>query len=110
MKENKIETKSIVFNSDTYMKGGSWLKLLGHSDSLYVWATRTITNHTSIRKYHLKFFPKENFNCLYETYPIELRHHILHKCRRYNNYWNLDRVSLSYFVAFLEYNPRAFPL
>jgi len=36
MKENKIETKSIVFNSDTYMKGGSWLKLLGHSDSLYV--------------------------------------------------------------------------
>jgi len=92
----------------TYIKGGSWLKLLGHSDSLCVRVTKTITNHAPIGEYHLRFFPKENFNCLCRTYPIESRCHILHKCRRYNNYWNPDRESLSHFVAFLEHNPGAF--
>ena len=70
----------------TYMKDGTWLKLLGHLNSLYARATRAITNHASIGKYCLRFFPKENSNCLCKTYPIKSRHHILYECRRYNNY------------------------
>jgi len=70
------------------MKGGAWLELLGHSNSLCI---RTITNHASIGKYHLRFFSREFFKYLYRSYPIELRCHILHKCRRYNNYWNSNR-------------------
>ena len=43
----------------TYMKDGTWLKLLGHLNSLYARATRAITNHASIGKYCLSFFPKK---------------------------------------------------
>jgi len=71
-----------------------WLKLL--------------QKYASIKEYHLRFFPRENFNCLCETYLIKSRYYILHKCRRYNNYWNLNSKSLNYFVAFFEYNPEAF--
>ena len=70
----------------TYMKDDAWLKLLGHSNFLCVKATRAITNHAPIEKYCLRFFPKENFNCLYRNYLIKSRYHILHECRRYNNY------------------------
>ena len=96
-----------LFIKPTYMKGGAWLKLFGHSNSLCARVTRAITNHASIGKYHLRFFPKE-FNCLCKSYSIESRHHILHECRRFNNYWNPNRKFLSYFVVLLEFNPDAF--
>ena len=92
----------------TYIKGGTWLKLIGYSNSLCVRMTRAITNHTSIGKYHSRFFPKGNFNYLYRLYPIKSRCYILHKCRKYNNYWNLSRESLNYFITSLEFNLRAF--
>ena len=92
----------------TYTKGSSWLKQISHSNSLYTRAIRVITNHVPIKEYNLRFFPRENFSYLYRIYPIELRCHILHKYRRYNNYWNLNRKSLIYFVLFLEYNPEVF--
>ena len=40
----------------SYVKGGSWLKMFGHSNSLCVHATRAITNHTLIGEYRLRFF------------------------------------------------------
>jgi len=94
----------------TYIKGDTWLKLLGYSNSLYARVTRAITNHAPIAKYqyHLRFFPKENFNCLCKSCSIESRHHILHECRRFNNYWNPNRKFLSYFVVFLEFNSGVF--
>ena len=46
----------------SYTKGGLWLKLIGHSNSLCVWATRAITNHAPTGKYRLRFFPREEFN------------------------------------------------
>ena len=92
----------------TCTKDSVWLKLLGYSNSLYVRATRAITDHISIEEYCLRFFPRENFNCSCGTYPVESRCHILYECRRYNNYWNPNRESLSHFVAFLEYNTGAF--
>ena len=92
----------------SYAKGGSWLKLIGHSNSLCVWAMRAITNHSPTGGYRLRFFLREEFKCPCGRYPIESRHHILHKCGRFNGYWNPRRDTLSHFVMFLEFNPSAF--
>jgi len=92
----------------SYIKGGLWLKVFGHSNSLCVCATRAITNHAPIGEYRLRFFPREEFKCPYGRYPIESRHHIFHECGRFNGYWNPRRDSLNYFITFLAFNPRAF--
>ena len=102
-----LDNKYLSVNP-TYMKDGPWLKQIGHSNSLCARATRVITNHTPIGEYKLRFFPRENFSYPCRTYPIESRHHILHEYRRYSNYWNPNRESLSHFASFLKYNPRAF--
>jgi len=67
-------------------KGGPWLKVFGHSNSLCARATRVIVNHTSISEYQLRFFSQKEFKCLCSLYPIESRHHILYECRHFNNY------------------------
>jgi len=92
----------------TYMKSSVWLKIFEHSNSLYMRATRVITNYALIDKYHLKFFPREYFEYLCGLYPIELKQHILHEYRRYNNYWNSNKNFLKYFVTFLEFNLEVF--
>jgi len=69
-----------------YTKGGSWLKIFGHSNSLCVCALRAITNHAPIGKYRLRFFLRKEFKCLCGSYPIETRCYILHKCNRFNKY------------------------
>ena len=48
----------------TYLKGSIWPKLIEHSNFLYTQAIRAITNHASIGKYCLIFFPKKPFTCL----------------------------------------------
>jgi len=76
-----------------YTKGGSWLKVFRHSNSLCAHASWAITNHAPIGKYRLRLFPREEFKCSCSLYPIESRHHILHKCNRFNRYWNPRRDS-----------------
>jgi len=99
-----------LLNSDnniielSYIKGGAWLKFFNHSNSLYARASRVITNHAPIGEYKLRFFPKKEFRCLCRLYLIETRWYILHDCRRFNEYWNPWRDSISYFVIFLEFN------
>ena len=92
----------------SYVKEGLWLKMFGHSNSLYAHTTRAITNHAPTGKYRLRFFPKEEFKYPCGRYPIKSRRHILHECGRFNSYWNPRRNSLSYFVMFLETNPSVF--
>ena len=92
----------------TYTKDSTQLKFISYFNSLYTRVTKAITNYTSIGKYYLRFFPKENFNCLYKSYPIKSRYYILHKYKRYNNYQNPNRESLNYFVVFLKFNSEAF--
>jgi len=92
----------------SYTKGSPWLQLFGHSNMLYAHTMRAITNHAPIEKYRLRFFPNEEFKCLYRNYPIESRRHILHDCIRFNRYWSPRRDSLSHFVMFLIANPNAF--
>ena len=55
----------------SYTKEGPWIKQFSHSNSLYVRATKVITNHTSIGKYCLRFFLKENFSCPCKSYLTE---------------------------------------
>ena len=90
------------------VRGSSWLQHFSYSNSLCTWATRAIVNHAPIREYCLHFFPREDFSCLCRCYPIESRQHILHNCRRFNNYWNLRRDIISHFMLFLKLNNNAF--
>ena len=92
----------------SYVKGRSWLKVFGHSNSLCMCATRAIMNHAPISKYRLRFFPREEFKCPCGLYPIESRHYILYECGRFNDYWNPRRNSLSHFIMLLETNLSAF--
>ena len=92
----------------SYTKGGPWLQVFGHSNSLCAHAMRAITNHAPIGEYRLRFFPNKDFSCPCNNYPIELRRHILHKCRRFNGYWNPRRDLLNHFTMFLVANPNAF--
>jgi len=79
-----------------YTKGGPWLQVFSHSNSLCARAMRAITNHAPTGEYQLRFFPNEDFKCPCNNYPIESRRHILHKCRRFNGYWNPRRDSLNH--------------
>jgi len=103
-----------LLNSDdniiepSYIKDGLWLKHFGHSNSLCARALKAITNYAPIGEYRLRFFPREDFSCPCGSYPIETRRHILHECRRFNEYWNLRRDLISHFILFLEFNPSAF--
>jgi len=92
----------------SYANGRSWLKYFGHSNSLCVRAMRAIINYAPIREYQLRFFPREDFSCLCRFYLLELRHHILHECRRFNKYWNLRKDTISHFILFLEFNSSVF--
>ena len=76
----------------SYVKGGPWLQLFGHSNLLCTHVTRAITNHAPIGGYRLRFFPRGEFKCSCSIYPIESRRHILHDCSRFNGYWNLRCV------------------
>ena len=92
----------------SYTKGGPWLQLVSHSNSLCARATRAITNHVPIGEYRLCFFPNEEFSCPCNEYPIESRRHILYDCKRFNGYWNPRRDTLKHFVMFLRANLSAF--
>ena len=91
-----------------YIKESTWLKYFKHSNSLCARATISITNYAPTSEYRLKFFSQEDFSYLYGNYSIKTRWYILHKCRRYNKYWNLRRNMISHFILFLEFNCRTF--
>ena len=90
------------------LKENYGLKAIGHSNSLYIWATRAITNYAPTGEYRLRFFLREEFKCPCGRYPIESKYYILYKYSRFNGYWNLRKDTLSYFVMFLEFNPSTF--
>ena len=89
-------------------KDSPQLKFFGHSNLLCARATRAIVNHAPIGEYQLRFFFQKEFKCLYGLYYIESRHHILHECKCFNNYWNLNRKSIAHFTLFLEFNSSTF--
>jgi len=92
----------------SYIRGGLWLQNFGHSNFLCVRASRAITNNTPTGKYRLRFFLNKEFRYPCSQYPIKSRHHILHECRMFNEYWNPRRDSITHFVMFLKQNPNTF--
>ena len=92
----------------TYVKGRLWLKVFGYSNSLCTHTTRAIINHAPIGEFRLIFFPREEFKCPCDQYPIKSRCHILYECGRFNRYWNPRRDLLSHFIMFLVFNPSIF--
>ena len=90
------------------IKDSPWLQYFSYSNLLCARAIRAIINHTSIGKYWLRFFSKEDFSCPCGMYPIETRRYILHKYNRFNKYWNPRRDTLAHFTLFLQFNPSAF--
>jgi len=70
----------------SYIQEDSWIKHFRHSNLLCTRAIRAINNYTPIGKYHLRFFFKKDFSCPCSLYPIETKCHILHNCRKFNNY------------------------
>ena len=87
-----------------YIKKGVWIKHFKHLNSLCTKATKAITNYTAIKEYHLYSFPRENFSYPCGSYSVEIRHYIIHNCRKFNNYWNLIKDMISQFISFLKYN------
>jgi len=102
-----LDDESNPLESST-IRGSLWLQYFSHSNSLCARATRAIVNHAPIGEYWLRFFPREEFACPYGLYPIKLRRHVLHKCKRFNNYWNPRRDSIGHFSQFLIHNSKAF--
>ena len=108
--DNKERSSLDLLNNDLniikplYSKGGSWLKHFSYSNSLCAKAMRVIINHTPISKYHLRFFPWEDFACPCSLYLIETKRYILYKCKIFSNYWNSRKDTLSHFILFLEFN------
>ena len=92
----------------SYARGGSWLKVFNHSNSLCMHASCAITYHAPIGEYRLIFFSREEFKCLCGSYPIKSRHYILHEYGRFNRYWNPRRDFLGHFIMFLVANLSAF--
>ena len=90
------------------IKGGPQLQQFGYSNLLCARATRAIVNYTSIGKYYLRFFSREDFLCPYSIYPIETRRYILHKYKRFNKYQNSKRDTIAHFALFLQFNSSAF--
>jgi len=90
------------------IKDGSWLQHFGHLNMLCARATRAIINHAPIGEYQLRFFSREEFIYPCSLYPIKSRQHILHECKRFNNYWNPRRDLIGHFTLFLEFNSNAF--
>ena len=90
------------------IKDSPWLQYFSHSNSLCSKATRAIVNYVPIGKYRLRFFLRENFLCSCSLYPIKSQQHILYDCKRFNNYRNLRRDSITHFILFLELNSKAF--
>jgi len=102
-RKRKLNKKARVQTSHIWQ-----IKYFGHSNLLYVRTMRAIINYTLIGEYHLRFFSEKDFSCPYSYYLIETRGYILYKCRRFNNYLNLKRGTISQFISFLEFHLNAF--
>ena len=61
------------YTKPTYMKDNVQLKHFEHFNTLYVQASRAITNYAPIGEYWLRFFPRKPFECLCKLYLIKSR-------------------------------------
>jgi len=104
---NFEDEKEIVIKP-TYVKGGSWLPVIGFSNSLYARFTRMTTGHAPIGEYRQRFFPQLSTSCPCGKAEVQTREHIVMECDRHDPSTRPCNIIINSFVHFLADNPEAF--
>jgi len=68
----------------TYTKGGSWLPVIGFTNSLCARFTHMITGHAPIREYRQRFLPHLPTSCPCGEAEVQTCEHIVMECDRHN--------------------------
>jgi len=68
----------------TYAKGGSWLPVIGFTNSLCACFTCMTTGHAPIGEYRQRFFPHLPTSCPCGKAIVQTREHIVMECNRYD--------------------------
>jgi len=92
----------------TYAKGGSWLPIIGFTNSLCARFTRMTTGHAPIGEYRQRFFPHLPSSCPCGNAEVQTREHIVMECERHNPSTRPCNIIINSFVHFLADNPEAF--
>ena len=92
----------------TYVKGGSWLPVIGFTNSLCACFTHMTTGHTSIGEYIQRFFPHLPTSCPCGKAKVQTREHIVMECDRHDPSMQPCNIIINSFVHFLADNPEAF--
>jgi len=92
----------------TYAKGGSWLPIIGFTNSLCARFTRMTTGHAPIGEYRQRFFPHLPSSCPCGNAEVQTREHIVMECERHDPSTRPCNIIINSFVHFLADNPEAF--
>jgi len=92
----------------TYAKGGSWLPVIGFTNSLCARFTRMTTGRAPIGEYRQRFFPHLPTSCPCGKAEVQTREHIVMECKRYDPSTRPCNIIINSFVHFLADNPEAF--
>jgi len=68
----------------TYTKGGSWLSIIGFTNSLCARFTRMTTGHAPIREYRQRFFLHLPTSCPCGKAKVQTREHIVMEYDRHD--------------------------
>jgi len=92
----------------TYAKGGSWLPVIGFTNSLCAQFTRMTTGHAPIGKYRQGFFPYLSTSCPCDEAEVQTWEHIVMEYDLHDpSTWPCN-IIINSFVHFLTDNPGAF--
>jgi len=92
----------------TYAKGGSWLPIIGFTNSLCAHFTCMTTGHAPIGEYKQRFFPHLPTSCPCSKAEVQTQEHIVMECNRHNPSMRPCNIIINSFVHFLADNPKAF--
>jgi len=102
----KDEKEKVI--EPTYAKGGSWLPVIGFTNSLCARFTRMTTGHAPIGEYRQRFFPHLPTSCPCGKAEVQTREHIVMECDRHDPFTRPCNIIINSFVHFLADNPEAF--
>jgi len=103
-----FEDKKQKVIKPTYAKSGSWLPVIGFTNSLCACFTCMTTGHAPIREYRQRFLPHLPSSCPCGEAEVQTREHIVMECNRHNPSTRLYNIIINSFVHFLADNLGAF--
>jgi len=92
----------------TYAKRGSWLPVIGFTNSLCTRFTCMTTDHAPIREYRQRFFPYLLISCPCGKAEVQIHEHIVMECDRHDPSMCSCNIIINSFIHFLADNPEAF--